>query len=163
MSIGTRIIQIRGEQNISQRQLSERSGLASSYLSRIENRRIEPRPKTLRKIADALGVPMSDLFQESPAAHRLAQCAITLSGDCIMEKLQSRAHKADLPGTETYTPRQLQLLRMANYLIQTANQRVLDSFELLLSGLMASGGSGGDLKKPDVALPRTIRTTEQGG
>lgn len=141
MSIGTRIIQIRSERNISQRELSERSGLASSYLSRIENRRIEPRPKTLRKIADALGVPMSDLFQESPAAHRLAQCVITLSGDCIMEKLQSRARKADLPGSETYTPRQIQLLRMANYVIQTGNQRVLDAFELVLNGLISPGGA----------------------
>jgi transcriptional regulator with XRE-family HTH domain len=148
MSIGTRIIQIRGQRNITQRELSRRSGLASSYLSRIENRRLEPRPKTLRKIADALGVPMSEIFQESPTALRVAQCAITLSGDCIMEKLQSRARKSDLPGTETYTPRQLQLLRMANYLIQTGNQRVLDSFELLLSGLMASSGGRRELKNP---------------
>ena len=62
MSIGTRIIQIRNEKNLTQRELSERSGIASSYISRVENRRLEPRPKTLRRIAEGLGVPVRQLF-----------------------------------------------------------------------------------------------------
>ncbi|MBI1982779.1 MAG: helix-turn-helix transcriptional regulator [Acidobacteria bacterium] len=138
MSIGTRIIQIRNQKNISQRQLSERTGIAGSYLSRIENRRLEAGPKTLRKIADALGVGLSDLFQESPTAQGVSPCVITASGNCIMELLENRQRKGAYAGAESYTPRQLQLLRMANYLIQSGNTRVLDALELLFSSLISS-------------------------
>lgn len=143
MSIGTRILQARTQKNITQTELSKRTGLHSSYLSRIENRKLEPRPTTLRRIADALGVPLSELFREGPAGVPFHQCVVTMSGNCIMELMRSRKNKRRLPqpGTENYTPRQLQLLRMANYLIQNGNTRVLDSLDLLLSSLMASAQS----------------------
>jgi transcriptional regulator with XRE-family HTH domain len=141
MSIGTHIIQARNLRNISQRELSERSGIASSYLSRIENRRLEPRPKTLRRIAEALGVPLSDLFREGRAGQAVPRCAITVSGNCIMEQLRSRRCKVQRPGIEAFSPRQVQLLRMAGYLIQTGNTRLLDTLEVLLSALLASAGT----------------------
>lgn len=148
MSIGTRIIQSRTQQNLSQRELSERSGLAGSYLSRIENRKIEPGPKTLRKIADALGVPLAEFFREGSEASTLHQCVVTMSGNCIMDSMRSRKNKrrAMPPGTENYTPRQIQLLRMANYLIQNGNARVLDSLDLLLSSLLSSSTSRREAK-----------------
>lgn len=142
MSIGTRIIQLRNEKSLSQRQLSERTGIASSYLSRIENRRLEPQPKTLRKIADALGVPLGELFEEGPAAQRGGRCAITASGNCIMEMLgSSRRRKAARLGIEIYTPRHLHLLRMANYLIQSGNTRLLDALDILLGALLSTAGN----------------------
>ncbi|MBZ5544822.1 MAG: helix-turn-helix transcriptional regulator [Acidobacteriia bacterium] len=148
MNIGTRILQARTQKNLSQSELSRRSGIASSYLSRIENRRLEPRPKTLRKIADALGVPLAELFREGSAASSLHQCVVTLSGNCIMDLIRSRRNKrhAPPPGTEGYTPRQLQLLRMANYVIQNGNTRLLDTLDLLLSSLMSSGESRREAK-----------------
>jgi hypothetical protein len=42
---------------------------------------------------------------------------------------------------ESYTPRQLELLRMSNYLIQNGSARVLDSLDLLFSSLMSSAES----------------------
>jgi len=153
VSIGTRIIQARNQRNMSQRELSERSGIASSYLSRIENRRLEPRPKTLRRIAGALGVPLSELFREGPAGQPLARCAITVSGACIMEMLGSRRRKVQRPEAERFLPRQLQLLRMANYLIQTGNTRLLDTLDTLFGALLAAGGSRREAK---------VRTTSAG-
>ncbi len=141
MSIGTRIIQIRNQKSMTQRELSERSGIAGSYLSRIENRRLEAGPKTLRKIADALGVSLSDLFQEAPTAQGTSQCVITASGNCIMEMLENRQGKGPRAGTEGYAPHQLQLLRMANYLIQSGNSRLLDTLHVLLSALISSEGA----------------------
>jgi transcriptional regulator with XRE-family HTH domain len=136
MSIGTRIIQLRNQKGMTQRDVSERSGLAGSYLSRIENRHLEPRPQTLRKIAKALGVPMSELFQERSAELGPLQCVITTSGRCAMELLRSgHGKRAELRG-ESYSPRQLQLLRMASYLIQTADARLLDSLDVLLDALL---------------------------
>jgi len=139
VSIGTRIMQLRTQKGLSQRQLSERSGIASSYLSRIENRHLEPRPATLRKVAGALGVPLSDFFQERPAEVRSLQCVITSSGDCIMDLLRSARGKQPPEGTESYSPRQLQMLRMANYLIQTADARLLETLEVLLGALLNAG------------------------
>lgn len=137
MSLGTWIMQIRSQKGMSQRQLSERSGIAGSYLSRIENRHIEPRPKTLRKIAEALGVPVSDLFQERPSEVASLRCLITASGKCVMDLLRASRGKPPLPGSESYTPRQLQLLRMANYLIQSGDGRLVDSLEVVLGALLS--------------------------
>jgi DNA-binding XRE family transcriptional regulator len=146
MSIGTRIIQVRTEKSMSQRELSQRSGIASSYLSRIENRRLEPRPKTLRRIAAALGVPLSELFREGPAGQTVSRCAITVSGNCLMDMLASRRRRVVRPGVESFSPRQLQLLRMANYLIQTGNTRLLGTLDVLLASLLVSTGSGRELR-----------------
>jgi transcriptional regulator with XRE-family HTH domain len=136
MSIGTRIIQLRNQKGLTQQQLSEFTGLAASYLSRIENRHLEPRPHTLSKIALALGVPISEIFQERPTQLGTLQCVITSSGDCVMNLLQSHHGKRAQPILESYDPRQLQLLRMANYLIQTADKRLLDSLDVLLGALL---------------------------
>jgi transcriptional regulator with XRE-family HTH domain len=146
MSIGTRIIQVRTQKNMSQRELSQRSGIASSYLSRIENRRLEPRPKTLRRIAAALGVPLSELFREGPAGQAVSRCAITVSGNCLMEMLGSRRRKAGRPAVENFSPRQLQLLRMSSYLIQSGNTRLLDTLDVLFTSLLVSTGSRRELR-----------------
>jgi transcriptional regulator with XRE-family HTH domain len=138
MSIGTRIIQLRNQQGLTQQQISERTGLAASYLSRIENRHLEPRPHTLSKIALALGVPISEIFQERPTQLGTLQCVITSSGNCVMNLLHSSHGKRTHPAAESYDPRQLQLLRMANFLIQTADKRLLDSLEVLLSALLSA-------------------------
>jgi transcriptional regulator with XRE-family HTH domain len=136
MSIGTRVIQLRNQGGLTQQELSDRTGLAPSYLSRIENRHVEPRPSTLRKIASALGVSLTELFQETSPQLGTLQCLITSSGTCVMELLQSGHGKCLTPKAESINPRQLQLLRMANYLIQSADARVLDSLELLLGALL---------------------------
>jgi transcriptional regulator with XRE-family HTH domain len=136
MSIGTRIIQLRNQKGLTQQQVSELTGLAASYLSRIENRRLEPRPQTLSKIAAALGVTVSEIFQERPTHLGTLQCVITSSGNCVMNLLHSSHGRRTQPREEGYNPHQLQLLRMANYLIQTADKRLLDSLDVLLGALV---------------------------
>jgi transcriptional regulator with XRE-family HTH domain len=136
MSIGTRIIQLRNQKGLTQQELGDRTGLAPSYVSRIENRHLEPRPHTLSKIALALGVPISEIFQERSTQLGTLQCVITSSGNCVMNLLHSSHGKQAHPDLESYDPRQLQLLRMANYLIQTADKRLLDALEVLLGALL---------------------------
>jgi transcriptional regulator with XRE-family HTH domain len=136
MSIGTRIIQLRNKKGLTQQQLSELTGLAASYLSRIENRHLEPRPQTLSKIAAALGVTVSEIFQERPIHLGTLQCVITSSGNCVMNMLHSSHGKRAQPPEESYDPHQLQLLRMANYLIQMADKRLLDSLDVVLGALV---------------------------
>ena len=150
MSIGTRLLQIRNQRGLSQRQLGQHCGLASSYLSRIENRRLEPRPKTLRRIAAALGVPVSELFEERPGGEK-QKCAITASGRCIMELLHSGRGRSSRARAEGYTPRQLRLLRMANYVIQSGDGRLLGALDVLLSGLLAAAEGRAEKARPPAA------------
>jgi DNA-binding XRE family transcriptional regulator len=138
MSIGTRVMQIRNQKGITQRELSERSGIAGSYLSRIENRHLEPRPKTLRKIAEALEVPLAEFFRDHDENHPGIQCLITASGRCVMDMIHASHGKAPQPGAEAYTPRHLQLLRLAAYLIQSGDTRLLDALEVVLGALLSS-------------------------
>jgi transcriptional regulator with XRE-family HTH domain len=152
MSLGTRILMIRNQNGLSQQELSKRTGLAASYLSRVENRRLEPGPRTLRRIAAALEVPVSELFQEPPLKLGSLQCVVTGSGKCIGDLLRSARGKLAGSSHETYTPRQLQLLRMANYLIETADARLLDSLEVLFGALLAAERNKSSPRQPLPAL-----------
>jgi len=159
MSIGTRVMQIRNQKGVSQRELSKRSGLAGSYLSRIENRHLEPRPKTLRKIAAALGVPIAEFFQSHEENLEGVQCVVTTSGNCVMDMIRASHGKRAAPGTERYTARHLRLLRLAGYLIQTADRRLLDALEVVLGGLLGNHPnqmfpSGRTLLGPSPEAPR---------
>lgn len=137
MSLGTRVMQIRTQKGLTQQEISQRTGIAGSYLSRIENRHLEPRPKTLQKIAEALGVPVTDFFQErSGSRPGNLKCMITPSGHCVMDLLRSGRGKFPLPGLESYSPRQLQVLRMTAYLIQAGDARLLDALEVLLGAFL---------------------------
>jgi transcriptional regulator with XRE-family HTH domain len=138
MSIGTRVMQIRNQKGITQRELSGRSGIAGSYLSRIENRHLDPRPKTLRKIAEALEVPLAEFFRDQDENLPGIQCLITASGRCVMDMIRASHGKAPQPGAEAYTPRHLQLLRLAAYLIQSGDTRLLDALEVVLGALLSS-------------------------
>lgn len=158
MSIGTRLIQLRNQKGMTQQRLSDLTGLAPSYLSRIENRHLEPRPLTLRKIASALGVSISDIFQDRPTQLGTLQCVITSSGNCVMNLLHSSRGKRVRPTTEAYSPRQLQLLRMASYLIQSADKRILDSLEVLLGALLSA-----EQRKPEASAASAAGEMKSGG
>jgi len=138
MSIGTRVMQIRNQKGVSQRELSERSGIAGSYLSRIENRHLEPRPKTLRKIAEALEVPLAEFFQDREESLAGVQCVVTPSGRCVMDLIRSSQGKPAPPGAERYTARHLRLLRLAGYLIQSGDRRLLDALEVVLGAMLSN-------------------------
>ena len=152
MSIGTRVMQIRNQKGISQRQLSERCGIAGSYLSRIENRHLEPRPKTLRRIADALEVPMAEFFQDHAENLSGTQCVVTPSGKCLMELMGASQGKPPQPGSEKYTPRHLRLIRLAGYLIQTGDRRLLDALEEVL-GAMLNNDTSQSNRLPSTLFP----------
>jgi transcriptional regulator with XRE-family HTH domain len=55
---------LRRQRGWSQKDLAEESGVGQDTISGIESGRHEPRPSTLRKLADALGVEVADFFRE---------------------------------------------------------------------------------------------------
>ncbi|MBQ08602.1 MAG: hypothetical protein CMD96_02300 [Gammaproteobacteria bacterium] len=62
--IGQKIKRWRLEQNITQEQLALRLGLSQGYINQIENGKRSFSLETLQKVADALGIPVSAIFDE---------------------------------------------------------------------------------------------------
>jgi HTH-type transcriptional regulator, competence development regulator len=65
VSIGRRIRELRRQRNLTQRQLAARAGLDSTYLSKIENNRLEHTPsiKAIQDLARALDVDELELME----------------------------------------------------------------------------------------------------
>lgn len=62
MNLGVAIRKIRNDKNISQSELSIKSGISQTSISQIENGSKQPTKKTLGKICLALSVPESLLY-----------------------------------------------------------------------------------------------------
>lgn len=61
--LGMRIAYLRQKKDISQLELSIRSGVSKNYISDLENARRNPTIEVLHKIANGLGVSLEKLFQ----------------------------------------------------------------------------------------------------
>jgi transcriptional regulator with XRE-family HTH domain len=59
-----RLKELRRERVLSLRELEERSGVSYNTIWRIEDGRQGAHPRTVRKLADALGVQPSELIRE---------------------------------------------------------------------------------------------------
>lgn len=117
-TVGKRIREIRKARNLTQRQLAEKVGINFTYLSRVENDRLDddqtPREDTLQKIADALETDADELLllaRRIPDAFRdrilskpgIFRRILTLS-DQALEDLLGEA--VETPSTDdTETPR----------------------------------------------------------
>jgi transcriptional regulator with XRE-family HTH domain len=64
VDVGLRLKHLRKERNISMRGLAAKSGLSANALSMIERGRTSPSVSTLYKLADALGVPITEFFSQ---------------------------------------------------------------------------------------------------
>lgn len=69
MTIGSRILDARRALGLQQKQLAEKAGLTPSLVSQIERDRVSPSLNTLRKLAGALGVSLSQFFEEPMDDH----------------------------------------------------------------------------------------------
>ncbi len=93
MAFGERVRDLRKAQGVSQRDLAERSGIDFTYLSKIENGRMEPPSEdVIRRIAQELSVDTdelivladklpSDLVQELKTFERVSALRRELAGD----------------------------------------------------------------------------------
>ena len=154
MSVGKRILRLRLEANKTQREISEETGLAVSYLSRLENGRITPTIPTLTKIAKALGVNVTAFFGQEPALESGDRCPVSTSGRCVLDQLLvGRGRKPDTKW-EGYTPHQLELLRLCDYLIHTGDKEIMNSLFTVLEALLDYSGSKARAEKKEAIRSR---------
>lgn len=64
VSVGSRLRAVRKLRGLSLRQVAERVGCSPSYLSMVENDKLDPSASRLKQIADALGSTIVELFSE---------------------------------------------------------------------------------------------------
>ena len=62
------IRRVRQQQGMTVEQLARKSGFSKGFISQVENFRQTPSVKALNRIADALGLPLSELFNETGPA-----------------------------------------------------------------------------------------------
>jgi transcriptional regulator with XRE-family HTH domain len=60
---GTKLRDLRSHKMLSLRELEQRSGVAFDNINKLENERRRAQPRTLRKLAEALGVEPHELMK----------------------------------------------------------------------------------------------------
>ena len=65
MIIGKRLRQFREQKGLSLRDIEERTGLLTCYISRVENGHTTPALEPLERLASALDIPLYQLFYEA--------------------------------------------------------------------------------------------------
>ena len=85
MKIGNSIKFVRVTKNISQKDLAKKLKISQNYLSLIENDRKEPSLTLLKKISNALGVPMSALIIDFDNKNKEQQELILKIRDLIIQ------------------------------------------------------------------------------
>jgi transcriptional regulator with XRE-family HTH domain len=93
-AFGQRIKRLRREANLTLQQLSERSGLAISTISKVENSQISPTYENILRLADGLEVDVADLFARGSSAMALGRRSITRAGQGA--KLQSTQYQYEM-------------------------------------------------------------------
>jgi len=145
MSIGTAILRARQEKDMTQAQVGKRAGLATSYISRIENDRIQPTMPTLTRVAKALGVPISALFRADERGHALLEhsCPVSGSGQCIGEQIRSHQGRRPIGRRANYAKEELHLLKMADYIAVHGTKETRRALAIVLESLIARSGKRG--------------------
>ncbi|MDX1387647.1 MAG: helix-turn-helix transcriptional regulator [Acidobacteriota bacterium] len=140
--IGQRIAAARLRRGLSQGTVARRSGIAPSYLSRIENRKIQPSFKTVTRIASAMRISLAELADTELPSPR--PCPVSRGGHCLLDLIRSELEVARGVKGETYTPREVQMLsRFAAWIKSVPPDRVR-AMDILLQEL---GAVGGDRKR----------------
>ena len=137
MSTGKQIQSIRLQSKRTQQELAQLSGIAVSYLSRVENDRIAPTVRTLGKIARALNVPVTSFFAGDEVLEASDRCPVSLSGKCILDQVFAGRGQDPAPNVESYSPQQLQALRLCNFLLHTRDKELLRTLVTMLKSLLA--------------------------
>ncbi len=147
MSTGKQIQWVRLQAKKTQQELAQSSGLAVSYLSRIENDRIAPTVRTLGKIASALRVPVTSFFAAEEMLEASDHCPVSMSGKCILDQVFAGRGQNPAPDIESYSPQQLQALRLCNFLLHTRDKELLRTLITVLKSLLALSESRGGRRK----------------
>ena len=133
LETGRRVAARRIERGLSQAALSRRTGINSSYLSRIETGKVHPTVRTALRIAEALGFSIEDLVGPSPPERRPQPCLVSASGRCMMDLVDPGIGAGRHGEAEVYSPQQVRLLRKFTAVLRRGGPDLLMALEVLLA------------------------------
>lgn len=91
MEIGTRIKEIIRRLGVKQADLAAKAGIGEGHLSKIVNNHLTPDPETVKKIAEALNISMSVLYDDTEINDKvLIESVIRELPDDLIEFIRSR-------------------------------------------------------------------------
>jgi transcriptional regulator with XRE-family HTH domain len=93
-AFGQRIKRLRQEASLTMQQLSDRSGLATGTISKVENNQISPTYENILRLADGLEVDVADLFAKGSSAMASGRRSITREGQGA--KLRSAQYEYEM-------------------------------------------------------------------
>ncbi len=134
LDVGPRLAAARLQRGLAQNDVARRAGVAASYLSRIENGKVQPAFRTAVQIARVLGVGPDELVgSELGAPPGRGPCPVTRRGQCMLDLLAPTADD------EHYTAREVRLIRRFAAWVQDSDPTRQRAMEVLLEDLAAAG------------------------
>ena len=134
--IGQRLAAARLQRGRTQAEIARSAGIAPSYLSRVETGKIQPTFRTLNRIVSAMGMHFDELeaLETKGHAHGV-KCPISEQGDCMLDMIHAGGELAPLSAAESYTPRQVKLLRRFAHWLRSAPADRIYALEIMLEDL----------------------------
>lgn len=143
MHIGETIVAIRKEKGMSQAELAQKMGVKPQTISQYERGIKNPKPSTIKKFADALGVDAAELYAAN--AEQREERALQTMGYTAAEIIAMQAAQKEISNiTERYSP-----LEVKQIVSATDN---LTSYLRTLRG----EGAGKAYKETDLNTDRTL-------
>ena len=135
VEVGQRLAAARLQRGLSQKAVALRASIAPSYLSRIETGKVHPTFRMALQIVKAINASIDELADPDLLAHRArGACPVSSSGRCLLDLIHSELSTSPT-SNETYTPRQIQLLRRFAAWVQHAKPDRLRAMEILVEDL----------------------------
>jgi transcriptional regulator with XRE-family HTH domain len=140
--IGKRLGSVRAQRGLSQGTVSRLAGIAPSYLSKIENGRIQPTFPTLWRIMGALHASFEDVMgPEHLMERRPTACPISASGECLTQLIRSEPEVARDRRRVFVSTREVQLLRDLLAWLRGASSEHARALEVLLEEVVLARAS----------------------
>lgn len=138
-NIGRRLCAARLRRGLSQGTVARLAGIGASYVSRIETGKIQPSFRTVVRLQRAIKADFEELAGPQPEKRHQGLCPISARGSCLLDLIRPEIDSERKPRRESYTPRQVRLLRAMASWIRTAPADRLRAMEILIKDLSSNG------------------------
>lgn len=134
--VGPRLAAARSRRGLSQSTVARMAGLGPSYLSRVENGRVQPTFRTVVRLMRALDVDPEEIVGPTPSRKRpQGACPVTGQGGCLLDLVRPDVGFVGRSDESRYTPREIRLLRQLAQWMKRVKPDRLRAMEILLGDL----------------------------
>jgi len=134
--VGHRLAAARLRRKLSQATVARRAGIDASYLSRIENGKVQPTLHTIVRVVRGLRGSIDEVVSPDPVELQShGACPISQDGLCLLELIRPETGQVARQSAEHYTARDIRLLRRVAAWLRSAGPERVHAMELLIEDL----------------------------